>query len=395
VVPRPIPPEDVLKKLNEAGFFAPGPLFQIPNAVLVNKSTNGGLTWSLPVPLTFDGPGIFNDKASITADPSNPNLVYVVWSRLTPFSLFGVPNAMMFTRTTDGGRTWEPARAVFTSPGVDFGLRHELVVLPDGTLVDLFTEVQPLRGRAALFVLRSADHGRTWSAPTEAAAIAPRPGGVLDPDTGQPVRTGAGLPEVAVDRHSGNLYAVWEDARFSLGWYDSIAFSMSSDGGHHWSAPVRINQTPLCVAPGNRQAFTPAIAVAADGTVAVSYYDFRFNDACPGLATDYWIVHGHPGSPGGLTNPANWGDELRLTDSSFDMEKAPVSSRRLPFNTGFSVGDYQGLASSGDAFIALFSHTEGTDPGNISFRRVGPLTPLEIAADLFLLLALELKAAWA
>ena len=56
--------------------------------------------------------------------------------------------------------------------------------------------------------------------------------------------------------------------------------------------------------------------------MAVTYYDFRNNDAKPGLPTDYWAVFGKPTTPTALTNPANWGNELRLTDRSFDLEKA-------------------------------------------------------------------------
>ena len=45
------------------------------------------------------------------------------------------------------------------------------------------------------------------------------------------VRTGDIIPDVAVDPASGRLYAVWQDARFGDGAFDSIAFSQSLDGG--------------------------------------------------------------------------------------------------------------------------------------------------------------------
>jgi hypothetical protein len=77
-------------------------------------------------------------------------------------------------------------------------------------------------------------------------------------------------------------------------------------------------------------------------------------------------VRGDPHGRGGLTNPANWGDELRLTDSSFDLEKAPDVSG--PF-----VGDYQGLAAVGNSFLALFAQPHGTDPDSIFSRRIDEL----------------------
>ncbi len=139
---------------------------------------------------------------------------------------------------------------------------------------------------------------------------------------------------------------------------------MSTDGGLTWSQPIQINQTPTDIPAGDQQAWRPSIAVARNGTVAVTYYDFRFNDPSPGLATDYWFVRGDPHGRGGLTNPANWGDELRLTDSSFDMEKAPGVSG--PF-----MGDYQGLDAVGNGFLALFAQPHGTDPDSIFSRRMG------------------------
>ena len=59
--------------------------------------------------------------------------------------------------------------------------------------------------------------------------------------------------------------------------------------------------------------------VDSSGDVAVTYYDFRNNTSAPGALADYWVVRSH----GGYTNPANWGDEIRLTNTSFDTEKAP------------------------------------------------------------------------
>ena len=55
-----------------------------------------------------------------------------------------------------------------------------------------------------------------------------------------------------------------------------------------------MNQTPTTIPIGNQQAFTPSVDVAADGTVAVTYYDFRNNTPTPAtLPTDYFVVHCH------------------------------------------------------------------------------------------------------
>jgi hypothetical protein len=162
-----------------------------------------------------------------------------------------------------------------------------------------------------------------------------------------------------VDPANGNIYAVWQDARFSDFRYSSIAFSMSTDGGFTWSAPIQVNQTPDIISTGNRQAFLPSVAVNQDGVVAVTYYDFRNNTPAAGLPTDYWIVHAHPSD--GLTSPASWSRENRLTNTSFNMENAPV-------NNGYFLGDYQGLVGQGRHFGAFFSMPSGSDLSSVFYR---------------------------
>ena len=330
------------------------------NAILVNKSTDGGLTWSDPITLIRDiTPARFDDKQSITADPTDPNFVYAVWDRST--GQFIIQVVTEFARTTDAGETWE-TRVIYRSDPDDGNIGHQIVVLPDGTLVDVFTELRfhgAILEEILLSVIRSGDKGATWSPVIRASDI--QPAGVTDPETGDPVRAGGILAEVAVDRNSGALYAVWQDSRFSG--VSSVAFSQSTDGGFTWSAPVKINKTPSSSVPGNMQAFTPSVDVAADGTIAVTYYDFRNNTSAAALLTDYFVIHCHP--PAGCTNPANWGNEIRLTNTSFDM-------RQAPFAGGFFVGDYEGLASGGNDFVAFFSQPHGSDPASVFFRRVGP-----------------------
>ena len=94
-----------------------------------------------------------------------------------------------------------------------------------------------------------------------------------------------------MDSATGALYVVWSDARFSGRAHDDVALSRSTDGGLTWSAPVKVNQTT-----NNAAAFTPSVHVAGDGTVAVTYYDFRNNTPVAGALTDYWIAHCHAGS---------------------------------------------------------------------------------------------------
>ena len=146
----------------------------------------------------------------------------------------------------------------------------------------------------------------------------------------------------------------------------SVEASLSADGGFNWSVPVPVNRTPTNIEPGNRQAWMPSIATADDGTIGVSYYDFRNNTPGPGLPTDFWLVHCHPTLLTPATDPRSWATETRLTDVSFDLETS------FDLSGSYFLGDYMGLASAGTDFVALFNQSFATEPGSIFFRRVGP-----------------------
>src|SRR5439155_4329216 len=180
---------------------------------------------------------------------------------------------------------------------------------------------------------RSTDGGATWSKPVVITDNTVTP--VRDPDSGTPQRSGSdvggGLPDIAVDPRNGTLYAVFEDNRFSGGVHNDIALTKSADGGRTWSTPTKANQSPAGVT-----AFTPMVDVLRDGTVGVTYDDWRNNTPDPAtLPTDYFIVHSHDGT-------ATWDAEARITPTSFDDATAPIARGRF-------LGDYQGLANDGSA----------------------------------------------
>ena len=329
----------------------------LTSAILVSKSSDGGDTWSEPRTLIRETSAFnFNDKESITADPTDANYVYAVWDRsrkpventsFNALNSFAFRSDTMFARTTNGGASWEPARAIFHPKALEFTIGNQIVVLPDGTLVDVFTNFKGSGINApGVFVeiIRSTDKGVTWSDPITIDHL--RTVGVVDPDTGQAVRTGDIIPEIAVDPNNGTLYVVWQDSRFSGGAHDDIAFSQSTDGGFTWSPAVKVNQTT-----NNAAAFTASVHVAADGTLGVTYYDFRNNTPAAGVPTDYWLVHCHTG----CTSPGNWAETH--VAGSFDMETAP-------FARGFFVGDYEGLASVEDAFLPFFIQTNSGNTAN-------------------------------
>ncbi len=326
------------------------------NAMLASRSTDGGRTWSQPITLRRDGADAFNDKNAITADPTDARYVYAVWDRLS-----GNDGPTWFARTADGGLSWEPAREIYNPGSNTQTINNLIVVLPDGTLALSFTELETVgAANLRLRIIRSTDKGATWSPP---ATIATLQGvGTVDPENGTPLRDGAILGAIAAGRN-GTLAVVWQDARFSGGAYDGIAFSRSLDGGLNWSAPVRINGAPAV------PAFLPAVAIRDDGIIGVAYYDLRSNTPDPNtLLTDIWLAT----SSDGIT----W--QEKSLARPFDYSTAPRAGLSL------FLGDYIAVAAFGNSFAPFFAQTTG-DPNNRSdvfaALRRGPAVPTPFARE--------------
>ena len=331
--------------------------------VATATSTDGGKTWGTTRLLkadqgtssVFEVTQFFNDKESVTADPTKAGTAYVVWDRLQAPS--HSPDAALhsrafrgptwFSMTTDGGKTWTPARSIF-DPGQNSQTIGNIVVVDrtSGRLYDFFAQFQTTgspnvvpRGISAAFIT-SDDGGVSWSGPhvvsNEIVA------NDIDPNTGQALRTAEELPSVAIDPRAngkGQLYVVWEDARFSKGSpLNRIVISTSSDAGQTWSPPA-----PVSTETG-RTAFTPTVAVNSAGTVAFSYYDLRnlASSNTSTLPTDLWLKKSAPGG-------SAFGSDIHVA-GPFNLLAAPNAG-------GFFLGDYEALGAIGTSFVPFFVQT--------------------------------------
>lgn len=318
------------------------------SAMLVFRSVDGGRNWSNAATLIRDGDQFFNDKNSITADPTDSRFVYAVWDRLTQDNR----GPAFFARTTDGGVTWETARAIH-DPGINNQtLGSIIVVLPDGTLINFFNQLITVNNAlvGSFRVMRSSDKGATWSAPIKVADFFGI--GTRDPETGAAIRDAGYLGQISVGPQ-GQLYAVWQDARFSNGVRDAIALSRSIDGGLTWSGPQRVNADPSV------QAMIGTVNARADGTIGVGYADMRNNTSDTNtLLVDHWLAT--------TRDTAAWIDR-RVTTASFDLALAPVAR-------GYFLGDYMGLVSSGTTFFPFYVRTNN----DLANRNDVYITPMAV-----------------
>ncbi len=344
-----------------------------PTAIIVSKSSPvdgvAGASWGSNQVLHADtDPNFLNDKESITADPHHADNVYAVWDRLeiprqqasttAGDNAIGYHGPTLFSRTTDGGASWSPAEVILDPGAVNQTLGNEINVLGDDSAIvngfDLIFNFKNAGGTRGEWVAvqRSTDHGEHWGPAIRTNRLLSV--GVRN-SNGELLRTAPDLPDFTTDPRSNSqtMYAVWQDARFTSGQRDQVAFSKSTDGGLTWTAPTRINTHTLT------PAFNPDITVGADGTIVVTYYDFRNDSDFDGnaetpsnhdeLLTDVWSLTSTDGG-------AHWA-ENQVTDRSFDFRSA-ASAR------GFFLGDYQGLAfaagGTNPGFHPFFAVANGT-----------------------------------
>ena len=228
--------------------------FGAPSAILTSRSTDGGLTWQSPVTTSL-GATNFYDKNWITCDTwlQSPHYgnCYTEWDDN------GLGNRVLMSTSTDGGLTWGPAVA---PQGFPSGLGGQPVAQPNGNVI------VPYEGGVGIRSLRSTDGGATWQDfPVS---------NVIDHGVAGNLRTSP-LPSAEVDAE-GKVYVVWQDCRFRSGCTSNDIVMSTSTDGMAWTAPVRI---PIDAVTSGDDHFIPGLAVdrstsGSTARLALAYYHY-------------------------------------------------------------------------------------------------------------------------
>lgn len=357
------------------------------NGVGAATSTDGGVTWQNQKFVDFNadvGPlTSFDDKESITADPTVAGSAYAVWDQLRAFVAASCPRKpdsddrpfdrgsgadpvvcftgpAMFSKTMDGGITWSPPTPIVSTPAAEQTISNQIVVDPRiGRLYD-FYEYILASGALQIRMVFSNDKGATWS-PQQIVVPDHNPSlaGIVDPQTGAPARTGDIIPEPAIDRKTGQLYVAFQDARYNTYGEDDVLFTTSVAGGltGTWTVPQRVNL------PEDRAGFTPGIKVNDLGQLGIDYYSLRH----PDLGPDVWPVERYlriSSGPAVVSSPSPGAQPVAQINFDTPTQVAgPFNMLAAPNAGGYFTGDYEGMAidRDGKSFHTFFTSTNCDD----------------------------------
>ncbi len=306
--------------------------------------------------------------------------VYAAWA---VFNGKSIKVRMAVSR--DRGQTFDKAVTISTPSDVGPGSTY---VLPEidaaGTLYVSVVSFPSNGGSHTIYVARSTDDGRTFSAFVPITTVTIPPGEVY-PNT----RFRSGIVEsfAASPTYRDHLYLVYEDWDAVAGQAD-VKFTQSTDGGATWSTPAMVNDNVDAAGVPTDQ-FQPSIAAGPGGAVAVAFYDRR--QACPNGPsilpadvgrTNFCVDTSLQAYKDGGSGAVPGGSNVRISQFTWDPEQPgqhlgglsqyPCAGASDPCATGNGfIGDYFGLAISAKNIYALMVSTHY--PSAVTADEGGPV----------------------
>jgi hypothetical protein len=282
------------------------------SAILAWRTMDGGRHFSPPLVIYRGGfAGINTDHPSVAADTRSETF-YVAWS----YGRF-----ILFSRSTNAGRTFSAARAIggsaVTQPDV-----AEVGTGPHGAVAVAYLGDS---AGTAFTIAASADGGASFTQ-RQGPAIA---AGNAD---GAKVAVST-LEALAIDPRSGMLAAA--AAVPNSHGYLAIRVWRSTDQGRAWGKPFWVDASPGAV---RSDQFQPQLAFDAAGRLVASYFALLQG------RVDLYLARADSGS---------FGAARRITSTSFDPALGVQGGKGGPW----WIGDYQGLAIGGGTIYPFWNDT--------------------------------------
>jgi hypothetical protein len=300
--------------------------------VAVARSTNGGKTWSTPVPVFRPTTPYSGDKDALAVGPdpvllSRDNL-YVAYDDFSFDPVTGQPvTGLPVARSLDGGRSWRLHYAdQFTPPKNTCDFQQYIGAQPivnpvNGTLyvvAERISVVDPTcTGAPVTFsevFFKSTDGGQHFGPlhGTTIATVTPAtPNGELFLGPGRYART-IEFPSIAL--RGSTLWVAWNDGG-SLDGLSHIRLAKSTDGGSTWpAAAVRF------VTSGSGNEIQPALSTVGTALRLLYYHSYPSTKIDPNNAIDTIVGNSLNGGTSFITTQRVTSQPFRgsLTIPQFD-----------------------------------------------------------------------------
>jgi hypothetical protein len=286
------------------------------DAVTVNRSTDGGLTFGAPVTVTSTG--ISLDSTWMSCDNWAASPFY--GNCYVEFDDFGAGAVLKMLRSTDGGLTWTNS----TVPNSTV-IGGKPLALPNGTVV-VPIDSNPI---SSVMSFVSTNGGVSYTGPFTISSL------TWHSVSGN--MRSLPIPSGEVDA-SGKVYITWHDCRFRSGCSANDMVMSTSTNGTSWTAVTRI---PIDPTNSGIDHFIPGLGVdpATSGHLGLVYYYYPVANC--NESTCQPTVGFVSSTNGGTT----WSSVLQLS--------GPFSNKGLPLTTsGYMFGDYNSVS-----YISGLAHT--------------------------------------
>jgi hypothetical protein len=303
--------------------------------IVIYKSTDGGMTWSVPNPIHYST-GDDKQWAAGDGNPASPHHgnVYAVWDDLNA-------GGMAFARTLDHGTTWTGAGGNPAGSLIQTGtVFPEIYVAPNGYVYAVSI------GGPQITMIVSTDGGNTFNPATDPANGVTTLEASLPPVDGWPEFPGGSFrvitdPTVAV--YGSTVLVAWADYRSTIS--SRIYYARSVDGGATWTTGPSGQPLLTGPIPGNFQHFHPQMTADPNGVFGCVLYEFGPKPAA--MLIDVILARSYDG--GASFSP------LTVTDQPWDPSVDAPWAHGDP-NVTF-IGDYFGLSASAQAFLPVWTDT--------------------------------------